>query len=117
MKTLFSLLALMSFGLLAAQNSTVLPEFIVCTDGQNIHIHVENAEVQWVNCDTGEEIAEATQAEFSTGTNGYFSAIVTINGRAYQSVCYEVNGWPEEAPVHLPAQSESLTDQTTGSLQ
>ena len=106
MKTLFSLLALMSVSVLTAQNSTILPEFIVCTDGHQIHVHMDDAEIQWVNCDTGEEIDGATDSEFVTGSNGYFSAIVIINGRSYQTTCYEVAGYPEPMPEILPASAE-----------
>ena len=96
---------------LFAQSSDI-PEFTVCTDSRQIHVHAEEATVQWVNCDTREEIPGADSDNFLPLKNGYYSAIVTVGDRAYQTSCIEVNGWPAEMtkgePVELHTRVEAV---------
>ena len=59
-------------------------------ENTTIHALQENAEYQWINCETSEWIENATEQEFTPETSGSYACIITYNGCVDTTDCMDV---------------------------
>ena len=59
-------------------------------ENTTIHALQENAEYQWINCETNEWIENATEQEFVPETSGSYACIITYNGCVDTTDCMDV---------------------------
>ena len=60
------------------------------TENTTIHALQENAEYQWINCETNEWIENATGQEFAPEASGSYACIITYNGCVDTTDCVDV---------------------------
>ncbi len=60
------------------------------TENTTIHALQENAEYQWINCETNEWIENATGQEFAPEASGSYACIITYNGCVDTTDCMDV---------------------------